>query len=352
MDLSEYEYGKRPYIIAKIFDVHALSNDGFNQYIGPNSYTHKYLDKITPKLVKSFYSPSEKTLRNSSLNRSNEIPQEEIQNENNETFIVNDISSPQKKENNNFEDNKQAEENIEKEKKDFGYKTSNAFFNSFKKSNNSNSEKHSFNNLFMSKTSGNFYPLKSNVDLLNRRLNFTSSNFKRTENPNNFHRFDKNYLSNYNTITKKDFFKNKNHHEHRYNKSTDGFHSYNVPRIESKIDSSKPMNKLAQSIGKSCVGHKKVSYESAYSKAKLKEVMEENEKLKSILNRQTNSHFLKSSSLPDIKMVISQPKLKIKKLNVGEKIKHMGGRYNPYNFQAGRDCETMRRNHVGGLFQH
>jgi len=354
MDLGDYNYGNRPYTTAKIFDVHALSNDGFRQYIGPDSYAHKYLSKITPKLLKTIYNSSEKNNHNKSSNLSKFNFQDQIKEENIETLANNDIPTSVKYEKRPFEEEKQAEEHYEKEKEDFGYKTSNAFFNNLRRTKNKSKDQNSFNKTFMNKSGGNFHPLKSNLDLLSRRLNYTSSNFNRTDNSNNnFQRFDNNYLANINVITKKEFFKNKNDSEHKYTRRFDGFQSYNVPRVEKeKIDASKPMNKLAQSIAKSCVGNKRVSYISAHSSHKLKEVAEENKKLTSIIQRQMNKRFLKSTSLPDITDVVSQPKLKIKKLTHSDRIKHMGGRYNPYNFQAGRDCENMRRNHVGGLFQH
>ena len=65
-----------------------------------------------------------------------------------------------------------------------------------------------------------------------------------------------------------------------------------------------------------------------------------------------NSEFLERTHLPKISYIVNQPKLKIKKTGFNEKIKYMGGKYNPYNFQAGRDCETNRRNLMGALFQH
>jgi len=355
MDLVEYDYGSKPYIVAKVFDVHALSDEGFNQYIGPNSYAHKYLNKITQKTLQSFYkSPTKSLKKNSSFIQSNEINKEENHEENKETLEIKQSPIKNLEANNDIEEEKQANENIEKEQNEIGFKTSNGFFNNLKKSNNFDKEVNNINNPFMSKTTGNFYSCKSNLDLLTRRLNFTSSNFKRTDDPkNNFQRFDRNYVSNLQVISKKDHFKNKNTSEHKYKRRYDGFQSFNVPRVEKiNIDGSKPMNKLAQSIAKSCVGNKKVSYENAYSSNKLNEVLEENQKLRKILLKQLNSKFLKSSNLPAIAQVMEQPKLKIKKMIASEKIKFMGGKYNPYNFQAGRDCETMRRNQVGGLFQH
>ena len=354
MDLFDLEYGAHPYIIAKNFDVHALSNEGLNKYICPESYAHKYLHKITPKLMNNKCNSSPKISKNESNSSNLNHFEEDFKEEKDENLENNENPYPQPDHILRAEEEKNPDEIIEKEKNDFGYKTSYDFFNTFKKSNNTNNEQLSFNRNPMSKTNVNFYPCKSNLDLLTRRLNFTSSNFKQTDNGlNNFQRFDRNYLQNIKIIKKKDFFDNKNYSEHKYKRKFDGFVSYNIPRLQRvNIDSHKPINKLAENIGKSCVGNKKVSYENAYSAFKLKEVLEENKKLKEIFDKQTNYNFLKVSNLPSISQVVSQPKLKIKKLNDGEKIKHMGGKYNPYNFQAGRDCETMRRNHLGGLFQH
>jgi len=355
MDLVDYEYGARPYISSKIFDVHALSSEGFYKYIGPESYAHKYLNKITPKVMNTFYNTSLKVSKNKLQNQSYEDQNEE-KTMNQKNDLIEKIENPDAQADQLLmeEEGKIVDENNLKERKDFGYKTSNNFFNSFKKSNGINNEQTLTNKGPLSKTSANFYSCKSNIDLLTRRLNYTSSNFQRTENSlNNFQRFDKNYLSNIKVISKNDFFENKNRSEHKYKKKFDGFVSYNIPRFERvEIDNCKPMNKMAQNIAKSCVGNKKVSYENAYSFAKLKEVVDENRKLREIFDKQMNAKFLKVSNLPNITQVVSQPRLKIKKLSTGEKIKHMGGRYNPYNFQAGRDCETNRRNQTGALFQH
>ena len=204
----------------------------------------------------------------------------------------------------------------------------------------------------MKKTGGSLY-VKSNINLLTRRLNFTSSNFKTTIDPKNINRFDNNYKDNLNILKSKDYFQNKNKTENKHIKKYNGFQSFNVPRTEKlKIDFKKPMNSLANNIAKSCVGLKKISYENAFSKEKLNEAKEESLKLDLILKNQTNRNYLKSGSMPNIDEVLGLPKLKIKRSPEIERVKHMGGRYNPFNFQAGRDCETNRRNHIGGLFQH
>ncbi len=66
MDFSDFEYGSQPYTTSKIFDVHALSNEGFNKYIGPESYSHKYLNKITLKSLKSDNNSTCKVSKNDS----------------------------------------------------------------------------------------------------------------------------------------------------------------------------------------------------------------------------------------------------------------------------------------------
>lgn len=209
---------------------------------------------------------------------------------------------------------------------------------------------------------------KSNLDPLSRRLNITTSNFRKTfntdlDNTSNS-RFDQNYLKNLNLfINSKSYFnmdkiiENDSLHRKRH----DGFHSYNIPHLEkpakhyndNNFKIKKPISLLTEKIAKSCIGNKRISYDLSQSPEKKKEVQEENEKLKKIIMIQTSSDFLKKNKLPRIQICVSQPKLKIKKNDlIGGKIKHMGSKYNPYNFLAGRDCETNRRNLVGALFQH
>jgi len=242
---------------------------------------------------------------------------------------------------------------------------------------------------FSISTEKTYYYQKSNLDPLSRRLNITGSNFRKTINTDSNSltnsRFDKNYLQNLNLfINSKSYFNmDKIPDPDEGNKRYDGFQSYNVPHVEnlfseneyldenseennnneyktntknqnSEKKNKKPISLLAEKIAKSCVGNKKLSFDLTQSISKLKEVQEENEKLKKIMMIQTSSDFLKKSRLPEIQYCVSQPKLRIKKneLLIGGRVKHMGGRYNPYNFQAGRDCETNRRNQFGSLFQH
>lgn len=223
---------------------------------------------------------------------------------------------------------------------------------------------------------------KSNLDPLKRRLNFTSSDFFRTlkmdENSENISssRFDRNYLKNLNLfLTSKSYFLmdkkidtgegNNNSNSKNY----DGFPSYNIPdfrKIKSKIINisngkntekvKHPILNMTKNLEKFCT--KKESYDLAKYRETvandIKDYYEENEKLKKIILLQTNNEFLKKNKLPDIKSIVNQHKMKIQ---TGNKFpfaqtRFLGGKYNPYNFQAERDPEAKRRNHYGGLFFH
>lgn len=349
MENKDYNYRTKPYSMANIFDVHALSTEGFEQYLSPKSQIHNYIDKLSTNNFKNFLyksnDPNKFKQNNSSLLFS-PSPLEENKEENEHNLkeeAEREEINPQKFQE---ESNKIEEDN----KINFGYNSASNFF---PKNVLQNIPKKQTKPTNMNKTNSNFF-VKSNNDLLTRRLNFTASSFKTTKNPNNINRFDNLYKSNWKILSSKGFFLNKNKTENNFNKKTHGgFESFNVPRVENKnIDFKKPMNKLVQTIGKSCTGAKILSNENAFSKEKLGEVKQENKKLYKILESQTNKNFLKFANLPNISKVMDLPKLKIKKNEETEKVKHMGDRYNPYNFQAGRDCETMRRNQVGGLFNH
>ena len=216
-------------------------------------------------------------------------------------------------------------------------------------------------------TQKSFYFQKSNLDPLSRRLNMTSSNFRETVNKDSDStsnsRFDPNHLKNLNLFIKSKSYFNMDkiiEADTYCRKRYQGFQSFNVPHVDNLIKDNfvynkkkKPISLLTEKIAQSCIGNKKISFDLTQSPKKMEEVQEENEKLKNIIMIQTNSDFLKKSKLPEIQYCISQPKLKIRKNDlVGGKIKHLGDKYNPYNFQAGRDCETNRRNQTGALFQH
>lgn len=351
MDNKDFDYKTRPHSQAKLFNIHSLSQDGFDQYLSSNSHVHNYLDKISSNNFKNFLLKTNQSLNNKSINITilKSPPPEENKEE---TLSPNNKEQNQLNQINNKNKEEEKKEELEKIKTDYSYKSATNFFpkknikikitdNNIKKPVNMNVSK---SNLF----------IKSNNDLLTRRLNFTSSNFKRTLNPQNSNRYDNSYFSNFFSLTSKNCFKNENKNENtNVNKKISGFKSFNVPRIEKlNLDKNKPMNKLTINIGRSCTGNKKITFESPFSKDKLIEVNQENQKLIDIIKKQNNSNYLKFAKLSHISKSMDIPKLKIKKNQEIEKIKYMGDKYNPYNFQAGRDCEMLGRNHNGGLFNH
>ena len=340
MELENFDYEKRPIFHKKYFEVHSLSNHGFNQYISSDSYSHKYLKKYPQKFINELYQEIQN--HNESL-----LKREENKYEENNIYYpsrnlnINEISPDKSNKIELDPVNLEDEEKNELEKKNF---------DSFKiKSRRNKSVQLNFN-----KTNNEFFnSCKSNLDPLTRRLNITGSNFKNTKNSKeNIFRYDKNYLSNLNYIANNESYifstdKEKELKENK-KKNYNGFLSYNIPRLITKVkDYTKPTFQFSNKIEKTLAGDNKINQNSVEN---LKKFKEENEKLKSIIKIQTSSDFLKKTKLPEISYIVNQPKLRIN--NDNEKLKFMGGRYNPYNFQAGRDCEPVRRNHVGGLYNH
>ena len=454
MEIDELDYEKKPFNSNKLYEIHSLTSNGFFQYINNDSYTHKYLEKKAPKLIKKrqhtddslFYSTSkpnffslkkyvdENEMSNLNKSRINEISYENKQlqennieahksQKNNNEVIHNEEQqfenkdknymfdlNPQTKTLNNFYHNNSKENNFQLFAKNNAELNNNNYenkINNQKKllkpknvlsSNNLSSNKHNLKKLsaflmssdhslglnnqnrktksvqknpnerdFSISTKKSFFFQKSNLDPLSRRLNITASNFRKTVNTDDDYRsnsrFDQNYLNNLNLFIKsKSYFDmDKIIETDSYNKKRYlGFQSYNIPHLEKLTKNNhdnnkvkKPINLLTEKIARSCVGNKKISCDLSQSPEKIREVQEENQKLKKIMMIQTCSSFLKKSKLPEIQDCISQPKLRIKKNDlIGGKIKHMGGKYNPFNFQAGRDCETNRRNQIGALFYH
>lgn len=458
MEINDLDYEKRPFNANKLYEIHSLSSNGFTQYMNHDSYTHKFLEKQAPKIIKNRQQQDE-TIFNSTA-KQNFFSSKKLSNDNeadamyrdqnNETSFENNQGNDKNnevyedlkyRENEKIFNNEQQEENNKNKKIDNDFnlpiqaKTLNNFyvnhskennFYNFSKNtadNNNNNNNISNNNVMLLKskhsviannlrsnknninkltanilgseysngynnqirttksvqkipsekdfsisTQKSFYFQKSNLDPLTRRLNITSSNFSKTVNTDSDttsnSRFDKNYLKNLNLFINSKSYNNMDKiidADFYSKKPYDGFQSYNVPHVDKLTKSNlllnnkekNPMILLTEKIAKSCIGSKSISLDLTHATNNITGVQEENEKLKKIFMIQISSDFLKKSKLPEIQYCVSQPKLKIKRNDlIGGKIKHIGGRYNPYNFQAGRDCETNRRNQVGALFQH
>jgi len=221
-------------------------------------------------------------------------------------------------------------------------------------------------------SNGNLYKKtnssRSNLDNIKNNLN-KKHNIKENI------RFDTNYASDIDFIKRNqklffDFNPKEENIDTQRKKKYDGFESFNVPRLEnSQLDITKPSFQYTQRIAKSCIGKRKENnnkianpFLNQYKDENILEkhnnekislkIKEENEKLKKILNTQTNKDFLLRGNMPKISYVALQPKLIIKKFGLGGEGKFLGGKYNPDNFQTGRGDDRNRRNYVGGVYLH
>lgn len=225
-------------------------------------------------------------------------------------------------------------------------------------------------------------------NLLSNLAKFNSFNNKSEYKLRKNKRFQDDYASNMEYLkTNQNSFFNINPEEEalQQKKKYDGFESFNLPRTETTLqDKSKPVYHYTQRIARSCIGKKKAKNEqksfnkannqfnqsnySCYnnnnknksqsksnknSKEKITDkIKEENEKLKNILNKQTNFDFLNKQNLPKISYIAWQPQLVIKKFGYGGENKFLGDKFNPSNSHTGRGNERNRRNYVGGLYLH
>jgi len=120
MDLKNYDYTEIPYSFSKFYDIHSLTNEGFNQYISNDSYAHKYLkNRIDINLLEKIYNEeiSNKSLLKNlkSNNLCNENENYFLKNEKvnkNETNQESESNKPQKIKNeiDNYESNKYSQD--------------------------------------------------------------------------------------------------------------------------------------------------------------------------------------------------------------------------------------------------
>ncbi len=422
MELKQFDYTKRPYTSSKVYDVFPLSREGFSQYIGNDSYTHKFIKtKFDSKTIEKLYG-TQATMENSnqhlnqnfSHNNCNNFKKETIDNKN---FIENEktIAYSPIKEEYDFKKIESLKNNlIPKNDNSYLNKTSKNFYtknndlkNTFANTITNNFQESGFKNKQFKDEIGNFKNnnLKefhsdkksncyssyinhskktddsktqskkdnnknSNKSNLNKFL-YLRTNINKKNNPRENIRFDTNYASDIEFIKKNqnlffDFSPKEDNYEFKRKKKYEGFESFNIPRIEnSQKDLSKPSFQYTQRIVKSCYGRRKEKNKNSPITKDLvlnnnkdqiendkitNKIKEENERLKKILNNQTNKDFLMKGNMPKISYVALQPKLIIKKFGLGGEGKYFGGKYNPDNFQTGRGDDRNRRNYVGGLY--
>jgi len=262
--------------------------------------------------------------------------------------------------------------------------------NCYSSYNRNNSKKTDLNKTnFTSRGSSGLYKtnmnknISSNSNINKNNLNKFLSMRKKLNNkhnPKDNMRWETNYAMNIDYLKKNQnlFFdfnpqdENLINFNNRNKKKHDGFESFNIPRLENiQVDASKPAFHYTQRLVKSCTGRK--TEKSTYNDSSLQnnlnkkskgmllpehdekmiigeKIIEENAKLKSILNAQTNKDFLKQVNMPKISYVALQPKLIVKEFGLGGEGKFLGAKFNPDNFQTGRGNDRNRRNYVGGLY--
>ena len=77
---------------------------------------------------------------------------------------------------------------------------------------------------------------------------------------------------------------------------------------------------------------------------------EDIKKYEKLINEQTNPKKLAEHSLPSLKNIIDQPKIKASYISGNLKI--MGENYNPFNFNSEKMRSAIKRNVFGSLYQH
>lgn len=392
-----------------------ISNDSFTHRYIKNKFDSKILERIygvetsRPNTSHQNYYNS-----NNKLNSNYDNYQSQTNPNYNKTNInVNDPHDKYERLNSDFEKNENMCElkNIENLKSNlFPNNTSSDLYN-YNNKNNFSERNHNLNNNnkldngdnynldHFRQSNRNCYSSYNRAPSLNRKTNYSNGegsngnknnlhkflnmkkNLNKKHNPKDNIRWETNYPSNIEYLKKnQNLFFDFNPNEENLNsfsrkKKYDGFESFNIPRLDNlQADASKPAFHYTQRLVKSCIGRRKENsnninhknnpgneVNSANSNPKdeenneqvtVEKIKEENQKLKNILNMQTNKDFLRTGNMPKISYVALQPKLVIKKFGLGGQGKFLGGKYNPDNFQTGRGNDRNRRNYVGGLYSN
>jgi hypothetical protein len=203
MELKNYDYASKPFSFLK-FDIFPLSNKGINQYVSPNSYIHKYIDK--GNLINIQRNPKnyiKEKVSNINIENDNENNYNEIECENNDHNNQNndnDIYS-------NFQANKKIN------------KTQSKFFT------NSNCEKKSrpFSSMVTNKSICSFYGKSNNNYLDLKRIEYKNIIYRNSMEYSNNIRIEKSFFSNSNNYM--DNYKDKDK-DYLIKKNYDKFKSF------------------------------------------------------------------------------------------------------------------------------
>jgi hypothetical protein len=336
MEINHFDYRDRPFTQEKKHQVYILSDEGFNQYLGNDSYVHNYVSRLNPRALKEIFAKkaqnetTRKWKEETSCKQTNIVKNEDklnktqTINENNNNFInsYND-RAPIENEykvnvDNNHQDNNNRKTNLRNEflgSKEFGRTFSN--FKHTKKT-----------------------PLLKTNNIDNKR-------YPQVDVERSF-----SYLNNNNkNLTSSNFFKQ--------TKKYDGFESYNVPRLDKKnITMVKPLqrnesayvNRYVTKIDQAVTTSKKDELSRSALITIDDKIIAENQKLRTILKNQLDKGFLNEAKLPKISYIISQPELILRKTGIGNS-KYMGEKYNPMNYIDNSTKKQAKRNYHGSLYQ-
>jgi hypothetical protein len=309
LDYTNYNYKEKPFTKTNKFGVHPLSQTGQHEYICKDSQVHWYLHKIPPRLLAEIYGKDNATEENKEAS-DEPVYTKEFDSEKLESCY---------------------QQQLEQGEEDGCHDGANV--------NNDYGTQEWYDNERPIHTHGvryhPYYANKPQTSTAALRVRYGSKNQK----PLKDSRFFTNYLNEVETI-KQDRFNSTSSLGFR-KKNYDGFTSYQVPRINPEYK---------EEFRKTKIMTEKIS-NSVYNPTSANtDVNEENERLRNILMNQTNKNFLNSKQLPQISVIVNQPKTLLKKTNTSN-TKMMGGKYNPFNYH-GTNKNWTKRNYLGALYQH
>jgi hypothetical protein len=295
LDYTNYNYKEKPFTRTNKFGIHPLSHTGQHEYVCKDSQVHWFMHMVPPRLLAELYGSKE------AIQEEDETPYPRG---------VESNTMPQEFDSENLPGEAQKNETDPYDyTRTWGVPEGN------------NSHKYYTNK--PQTTAGTF-----------RRTNFSKPKQNARDS-----RFYNDYMGEVECLRTQRGF-NATSTGFR-TKKYDGFTYYDVPRTE-------PSYK--EEFRKSKIVSNKI-YNSIYNPTCITvDINEQNERLRSIFNTQTNKSFLKSNKLPHIEVIVNQPKTLLKKTNTST-TKMMGGKYNPFNYH-GTNKNWTKRNYLGALYQH
>jgi hypothetical protein len=298
LDYTNYNYREKPFTRSNKFGVHPLSQTGQHEYVCRDSQVHWFMHKIPPRLLQELYAP-----------QTEDCDQEQhgcyMKGSTFQEFDSEKLNPPC------AEDQEAVQEN----ETDF-----NNYSKTLELPNQYNFVQYCSNKPTPTLFRKSGYSMQRSQKLKDSR--FANDYVNEAELLKTNARF---------TATSTDWKR----------KKYDGFTSYQVPRTEPEYKEEFRKSRLVTDR----------IYNSVYNPCvQNQDINEENERLKAIYLNQTNRNFLKSNKLPQISLIVNQPKTLLKNTNTSS-TKMMGGKYNPFNYH-GTSKNWTKRNYLGALYQH